>query len=1689
MAALPLDHPNRKVRVTNENGRRVVTWNGERGLPGRTEGNGGCDFRRCSETEVAYLFNVLEARGVEAIAFAKARSGDAESQRVFTDRFAAAAFEAAVRASQPAPASGEDRSAGSAGSVLYRFGDSTAEYDGSTMCQLKRWGKLRWRLEKAIKDDDVDAVRTIAKLMAHDRQGTHRRALGNGSHSIPIQSFYRARGATQMTLEPFAIMLSAEDDSRRTHLLLGQFPYEQRALDKLVKEKKKKVLNTERTCGHTCGGEGIDPHDKKVKPRNLFYAVILKRVATWKKTMAKKHALRMAQDPAYAARVAEQERRKARLPTDGQLKRAAERLRRKEQKDQRAAERLRREQKRAAERLRREQCAAGRANLTQRCKDIARAVDGRGEHAFREVQSVEEETRSEDEICADDDGELAAAGSDGAEDEDAEDDGAESGEDEGAEDEAPRRRLPGRRARRRLHGPRRRRRARRPSAQRGGRDAAAATLRGRDDMDLGQGAFPTASPAPPSRAAPSAARRRPVRWRGSGPRRGDALRGRDDMDLGQGAFPDGEPGAAFTGRALGGDAPGDPSAAQRQRATRRRRRRRGDAILGRRRGRRRTAFASGGGGAFRVRGAPGDRRGSGSAPGPAAAATATAASMGQGAFPDGERAAFEGGGGGAFRVRGAPGDPSAAARARAPAGRRGDDGDAILGQGAAAGGEPGAFASGGGGAFRVRGAPGDRRGARQRRQGQRRRRAAAAASMGQGAFPDGERAAFEGGGGGAFRVRGAPGDPSAAARAAAAAGQRRLRRRGDAILGQGAAAGGEPGAGLAGWGLDGGDVPGAGLLALRAAAAAGQSGAFDDDDADEWRTKGPHVGWWVTRSVHDAASEVVSFSVGKVVGYLSAAESDYVDDKGAAAALWRVTYVSGELLGDIDDLDERDLFASVLRPTRREGANQQPAPLSEYELHRRGRIDANQAELQSLGFTGSDVGLPKEEKKKRAPRKKAEPAAPSRWSPRSGSTHVPGRYLDDGGRKKAMAKKADGAAPGAPGAGFQDPPAADAPASGGGDDVGFPEADEEEDDVRFAAAEEEDDDDGSPLDDGDDDVDDGPRVPMDPYACFRRGIYQEVKAQILKDNPELSLTDARPLIQERILALWKDADQALVAELVWREELEVKAMPGDKRGRNRHRRLNRAAATEAVEDANPDIAGKKKNDAVEAELSRLWNALLDDEKIEHVVAAGEAQNAEAARMAEEPDGEPEPKRKRPAPVPRSVVQRSVADFKLVKLNFYAFFMQENRAAVEAEVDGDAANTGKTHKELVKTKLEENFRALDDFAKAQWRKDASVFYYFCGQNLERIIEDVEDVASAATWERLVKEKLAEAWRALDDGAKAALAQGAADAAPVPAEPRAARALRPAPAQRAADGAAGLAPPPRAVATPQAPRAVFVAPPPGLTPPPGFGPQPPLPPPLAPPPAPGHAAAPAAPGRAGARSRSAGCAAGRRARRRPASAAGRRGPAGAGAAARQRNGNRNADVLRRDLERLGPGGVLRLDIGLGVFCLACGKYVAAPLVKNDAANTTILDIVDRHVGGFGHIDKAERFAAAPAAAAPTPAPVAAALPALAAVAMDAESTDAPLLGLTPLAAAAVSGLPVVPSSPEALPASKRRASDAGSVVAARRNELTPGRDRAAAAASDKNRVGGIVAGEADDDSDDDSDDAPAAAGAGRRRITVR
>ena len=192
----------------------------------------------------------------------------------------------------------------------------------------------------------------------------------------------------------------------------------------------------------------------------------------------------------------------------------------------------------------------------------------------------------------------------------------------------------------------------------------------------------------------------------------------------------------------------------------------------------------------------------------------------------------------------------------------------------------------------------------------------------------------------------------------------------------------------------------------------------------EWRTSGPFVGQWITRSILDANGQVQSFSVGQVNGYLNSKESDYLDINGRATALWRVDYVSGELKDDAEDLERHEILQSAPKPSRpdlsmkeveaqsarlgsaarREGPKPKgkakeavveyvPPVESEYERHRRERIVENQKFLQSLGFTGGDVGLPAMAKKTRGPRKKREPQAPTRRSSRA--THEAGQYNEN----------------------------------------------------------------------------------------------------------------------------------------------------------------------------------------------------------------------------------------------------------------------------------------------------------------------------------------------------------------------------------------------------------------------------------------------------------------------------------------------------------------------------------------------------------------------------------------------------------------------------------------------------------------------------------------------------------------------
>mmetsp|Transcript_9296 Transcript_9296/g.30212 ORF Transcript_9296/g.30212 Transcript_9296/m.30212 type:complete len:1301 (+) Transcript_9296:94-3996(+) len=83
-----------------------------------------------------------------------------------------------------------------------------------------------------------------------------------------------------------------------------------------------------------------------------------------------------------------------------------------------------------------------------------------------------------------------------------------------------------------------------------------------------------------------------------------------------------------------------------------------------------------------------------------------------------------------------------------------------------------------------------------------------------------------------------------------------------------------------------------------------------------FRVRGPYVGSWITRSVIDDGGLVGSLSVGKVVGYLGKEESDYLDEESEPCALWHVEYVSGELKGDAEDLEEWEVLASAPRSTR-----------------------------------------------------------------------------------------------------------------------------------------------------------------------------------------------------------------------------------------------------------------------------------------------------------------------------------------------------------------------------------------------------------------------------------------------------------------------------------------------------------------------------------------------------------------------------------------------------------------------------------------------------------------------------------------------------------------------------------------------------------------------------------------------------
>ena len=87
-----------------------------------------------------------------------------------------------------------------------------------------------------------------------------------------------------------------------------------------------------------------------------------------------------------------------------------------------------------------------------------------------------------------------------------------------------------------------------------------------------------------------------------------------------------------------------------------------------------------------------------------------------------------------------------------------------------------------------------------------------------------------------------------------------------------------------------------------------QSADTARDQGDEWKTEGhPLIGREIIRLVEGGPA----YSEGKVTGWLSAAESDFVDDKGQPAALFHVQYTAGALVGDQEDLELHEVEASI----------------------------------------------------------------------------------------------------------------------------------------------------------------------------------------------------------------------------------------------------------------------------------------------------------------------------------------------------------------------------------------------------------------------------------------------------------------------------------------------------------------------------------------------------------------------------------------------------------------------------------------------------------------------------------------------------------------------------------------------------------------------------------------------------------
>ena len=97
-----------------------------------------------------------------------------------------------------------------------------------------------------------------------------------------------------------------------------------------------------------------------------------------------------------------------------------------------------------------------------------------------------------------------------------------------------------------------------------------------------------------------------------------------------------------------------------------------------------------------------------------------------------------------------------------------------------------------------------------------------------------------------------------------------------------------------------------------------------------WRTEGSVlVGLDLVRSVMDVEGGVKEQARAKVIGWLSASESDFEDTRGDPAPLYRIKYLDGALAGDEEDLEEYEVRNSVPDADRRALAEREGVPYVE----------------------------------------------------------------------------------------------------------------------------------------------------------------------------------------------------------------------------------------------------------------------------------------------------------------------------------------------------------------------------------------------------------------------------------------------------------------------------------------------------------------------------------------------------------------------------------------------------------------------------------------------------------------------------------------------------------------------------------------------------------------------------------------